>query len=335
MIKQIKWVQIIIALIIGFFIGLPINSQDIIDKLFGNSTAKSFREGQKGLINPLLGFEISTDKADFKEYQPLENKLIEIVNQKINDYHLTKISIYFRDINNGHWTGVNENDVYNPASLLKVPLMIAYYRVAEDNPATLYEKIQYNNKDSQNDTQTFKPAKNLIQGNWYTVEDLIARMIMYSDNNAYFILLNHIKLDYLKEVFSDLNVNLPSFSQVPSLDYMSAKKYSYFFRVLYSSTYLTQEYSQKALELLTKSDFNVGIVAGLPSNITVAHKFGEKTIVDKKGNFISKELHDCGIIYPSGNPYLLCIMSIGNNFDVLKNTIKDISALVYSDSQNK
>ena len=83
--------------------------------------------------------------------------------------------------------------------------------------------------------------------------------------------------------------------------------------------------SEKALELLSKTTFNDGIVAGLPENIVVSHKFGEYILPDEI------ELHDCGIIYYVQNPYFLCVMTRGKDEGELKNTISGISKIIYED----
>ena len=36
-------------------------------------------------------------------------------------------SVYFRDLNNGPWFGINESEKFSPASLLKVPLAMSFY----------------------------------------------------------------------------------------------------------------------------------------------------------------------------------------------------------------
>ena len=57
-------------------------------------------------------------------------------------------------------------------------------------------------------------------------------------------------------------------------EYFTAKNYSKVFFALLNATYLNKENSEKALELLSNTDFTQGIVAGVPNNIKVAHKFG-------------------------------------------------------------
>ena len=85
--------------------------------------------------------------------------------------------------------------------------------------------------------------------------------------------------------------------------------------------------SEKALDILSKTTFNDGLVAGVDKGITVSHKFGEYV-----GQQI--ELHDCGIIYYPENPYFLCIMTRGDNLDNLKDVIKNISGQIYDYYKN-
>ncbi len=65
----------------------------------------------------------------------------------------------------------------------------------------------------------------------------------------------------------------------------------------------------------------------------VAHKFGERSFLDKK----TKQLHDCGIVYHPAKPYVLCVMTRGDDFDKLSAVLRSVSALVYQevDAQQK
>ncbi len=99
-----------------------------------------------------------------------------------------------------------------------------------------------------------------------------------------------------------------------------------FFRILYNATYLDRIASEQILEILTKTTFSEGIVAGVPESTRVAHKFGSRELVDQSG---SRQLHDCGIVYAK-NPYILCVMTQGRDFTALANFIKDVSAVTYN-----
>ena len=83
--------------------------------------------------------------------------------------------------------------------------------------------------------------------------------------------------------------------------------------------------SEKALEYLSKSDFKYGLVASLPANIVVAHKFGfwaENGV---------RLLHDCGIVYYPNNPYLLCVMTSAPDKEGYDPTISELSRFIYQE----
>ena len=90
------------------------------------------------------------------------------------------------------------------------------------------------------------------------------------------------------------------------------------------ASYLNEKYSEKALELLTRTEYKNGLVAAVPKEIVVAHKFGERNNVQSE-----KQLHDCGIIYYPDHPYLLCIMTRGSDYGTLEIAIQDVAVKVY------
>ena len=76
-------------------------------------------------------------------------------------------------------------------------------------------------------------------------------------------------------------------------------------------------------------DFPQGLQAGVPTDIEVAQKFGERQVFTPQGDLTERELHDCGIVYHANEPYVLCIMTRGKDFNTMTSNIKDISKIVY------
>ena len=111
---------------------------------------------------------------------------------------------------------------------------------------------------------------------------------------------------------------------------MTVKTYASFFRILYNGTYLTQRDSEHLLSLLSQSSFTQGLIAGLPTDMVVAHKFGEASLPDG-----THQLHDCGIVYKPNQPYLICVMTKGTNFNTLAGVISHISKTVYKTIQSQ
>ncbi len=252
------------------------------------------------------------------------------INEKVSDlkkeYSLEHISLYFRDMNNGPWIGINEKEEFSPASLLKVPVMIAFLREAEDNPSILNKNVTILDKDFNKFLTPNIVFDHLLEiGKSYTLTEVAKSMIQKSDNTGVIVLLNNIKLSYLKGVFDSIGVPFKDTStEVP----VRVKDYAGFFRVLYNSSYLNRDMSEMALQMLSEGMYMNGLRKGVPSEIVIAHKFGERTI---DGNENNTQLHDCGIIYYPEKPYLLCIMTRGNNFKDQEKVIEELSRFIYNE----
>jgi beta-lactamase class A len=124
-----------------------------------------------------------------------------------------------------------------------------------------------------------------------------------------------------KREFDDLGITEPRFNN-PNYT-LNVKEYSMLFNALYSAGYLRKQASENALALLSESTFKNGLLKYLPRDVVASHKFGES------GNGVIHELHESGIIYLDNSPYLLTIMTRGKDWDVLSETIGQISKKVY------
>lgn len=247
----------------------------------------------------------------------------------IKEGKATAISVWVRDLEGKQTASNNENQQYAPASLLKLPLMIAYFKVAELDPTLLDTKLPYTNTGVLNDSiQDIAPSSTLVPGQSYTVEQLIEDMIVNSDNNATAALMAHLDPVIFTNTLLDLGIKIPNADNSATRDFITAKSYATIFRMLYNSSYLSRGFSQKALTLMSKTAFR-GINEPLPAGTTVAHKFGEREVDNPDGSVQVRELHDCGIVYKDKTPYSLCIMTQGKNFNDLLTVIEGLSSAVY------
>src|SRR5581483_9217867 len=269
-------------------------------------------------INPILLCNINTASQSYSEDTSLSQSLVSFTKKYPND----DISAYYLNLNSGAWASAYEDEQYSPASMLKVPTMVEVLKYAETNPDILQKKIYYDGSFNDNAAEYFKPLKTVQAGQSYTVDDLLAYTIEYSDNNAVRLLHDNLDPNIFTNLYKDLRIEIPS----DTIDFMTVRTYSLFLRVLYNSTYLDRELSEKALELLAYRDFPPGLQAGVPDSVPVADKFGERTIYKPDGTIENRELHDCGIVYPANNnPYIICVMTRGQDFNELASAISGIS----------
>lgn len=308
----------------------------IVGALFGYTLQSHFtqtasagnfvREGGYEFINPLISCNISED-TPYAGFLSLKNILTDTISRLKSQKKVTRAAVYFRDLDRGYWTGVNVDDQFIPASLMKVPLLITYLHEARGNRGILDMTLYLQSGADANATESIRSPEPLPQGKTYKINTLLEAMIHQSDNNAQNLLLAHAATTTFADVFSNFNVPL---EENVDQDIISPKMFSHFFRILYNATYLGQTMSQQALEMLGKTAFNDGLKRGLPDTTTVSHKFGERTQRDSTEKIIKRELHDCGIIYYPKSPYLLCVMTEGENFAELENAIGDISRASYN-----
>ena len=285
------------------------------------------RLGGYMFINPLLECDSVRTALDDNELRPFRHRIERLIADRGRvSPSVSHVSVYFRDMNNGLGFDIHGNEKFTPASLVKVPLMMAWLKAAEADPSLLGRAVLFAGGPDQNAGQVFPPAAVLQAGRTYTIDELIRAMIVHSDNNAYFLLFANIDPKILRRVYTDLGLEVPKVRTRD--DYMTVVEYASFFRILFNASYLRRDLSEKALQYLAEVDFAHGLVAGVPPGIRIAQKFGERTLGDH-GEI--KQLHDCGIVYYPGHPYLLCVMTRGTSFEFLDVAIREISVTTFGE----
>lgn len=280
------------------------------------------------LIDPLLGIKRVDDYIN-PEFKDLDKKISAIIEKYKDENKIQTASVSFREAKKSSGFIINDKEEYSPASLMKVPTMMAYFKMAENDKNILKTKLIDTDKIDYNKSETFPPKKKIEKFKYYSIDEIIESSIEHSDNNAAQLLVKNLndtnKENALIDLFEDLGLTEIDLGD----DFITIQGYSLFFRVLYNSTYLNREMSEKALEILSKTDYDFGIKSVVPNNITVAEKFGEFTLKNEGGSIKIRELHNCGFVYHPQHTYLLCIMTKGNDFNNLKELIKEISSTTY------
>ena len=281
--------------------------------------SKNFR-----FTSPLLDVELPEGMSISSEVITFKYKIEEFAKKQMQKGHVQRLSVYYRDLQDGPWFGINQDDEYNPASMMKVPVMIAWLKRAEKDPNVLKHAIFFDGREDLSASQEIKPGRAISPLRSYSVDELLHYMLNYSDNNAAKLLYEKLSEDELGDVLDGMDIsNHPA----ETGNSISVHGYSGFFRILYNASYLNREMSEKALEILSMEDFPQGISAGVPDGIPVAAKFGEQTGQGPKGGY--KQLHEFGIVYHPKSPYIIGIMTQGNDIEKLAETLREISRLMY------
>jgi beta-lactamase class A len=225
-----------------------------------------------------------------------------------------KVGIFLQDVTTGAWMGIDEQETFAPASLLKIPIMMGVMKKIERGEMTLVETIPLVEADYSSESGKLyqQPV-----GTTFTIERLLEEMVTASDNTAKNALRRQLSDTELNSVFMHVGIQNPYLGSVE--DVVSPRGITRLFRALYWSTYLKPELSEKALDMATDTNVEGLISYGVPVEVQVAHKYGEK----------DKMLSDCGVVYHPRSPYFLCVMTKDMDKLQARDFIRAISEMVY------
>lgn len=290
------------------------NNQNTIDKL--SKRIKYYKVGLiiLGILAFLVIFGVVKQKNNFaiSGFELLDPSRIflddsdYIINiQKLRDYlqiigeqYPDSISIYYEQLNSGSNISINKDLRLFPASLSKLVQAIIITKKIENGILSWNQKLPTKIEDISSDSGELYKT---IEGQSFTVEDLLKELLVNSDNTAQNIFRHYLEVeDYIQ--FQDATGLLDLYNEK---GYISAKEYTRLLRVLYTSTYLDPKNSEKILEYMTQSTFFDYLSQGIPSDIKFAHKYGE--------NIEEILFADSGIVYVPKRPYMITVMIKGKD----------------------
>ena len=279
-------------------------------------------------LNPLIDC-MNGKNLRMDELKTFHHKIDNYIDQCSYQNKSIRISYYFRDLNTGMVIGTGEKELFSPASLMKVPCLIAVLKLAEDDPNILNKLLRYSVKDFSGIEEEAGFAKK--DGAYYSVEDLLKQCIEFSDNAATDMLIGLVGFKNITKVEDDLNLHIESYYNSYT-NFVSVRSYAAIFRILYNCSYLNEIMSEKALELLLNTRYENGIRAGIPPEIKVAHKYGIRDDVSFDGKRNCLQVHQFGIVYYPQKSYIIGVMVKGNNSKEEKEKIiEELSRITFDE----
>ncbi|MBK6444587.1 MAG: serine hydrolase [Bacteroidetes bacterium] len=268
------------------------------------------------LIHPLLFSEVSLEDDSL---QSLKTEVSQFINTEKSSGRIQNASVYFKRLDTPSWFGINQDEEYILASLFKVPVMMAILMQADRDPGFLEKGVFYKEYPKEVFNQNVPP---LPGGHFYPIKTLLESMISRSDNNAYDLLWKNMDINNFNALLEDLK--LKPFHVTDTGEYkLNAVEYSKLFRVLYNAGHLSPKNSEFALKLLSKSDFQEGLITNIDKKVVVPRKFGYRV------NSTEGDLSEFGIFYVNEHPYILGVMTRGLDYKTLNNVLSTVSTIVY------
>lgn len=210
-------------------------------------------------------------------------------------------SLYFEYLPNGINIRDGDDNVSQAASLIKAPLVMDLYKLAEQGKLNLDNQSTVEPVDINTDPLYGNPT-GLKAGDKISLRQAAQITLKYSDNTTLNVIKDRILplVDSTSDSFRslDLSYTVGGLADNEQLS-ISARSYASVLKCLYYACFNTPQDSTQIITYLMNSADPNRLAAGVPAGIKVAHKVGS-------GGAPAQS--DCGIIYYPAKPYLICLM---------------------------
>ena len=201
-------------------------------------------------------------------------------------------AFYVVRLSEGFDYGINQNETMQAASLIKLPVMAAFYKEAAKGNVSLEGKYSLRDADKVGGAGSLysKPA-----GTTLTYRELIAFMGKESDNTAFNVIRRALGDELIQSYIFEFGMDSTSLKDNKT----TPRDIGQFFRKLWDGEIVSLKQRDEILQYLTDTSYENWLAEGI-SEVRVAHKYG-------------REIHsvsDAGIVF-SDPMFVLVIMSDG------------------------
>lgn len=230
--------------------------------------------------------------------------------------HQGEVAVIIRHLDTGEeftWRG---DDVQPTASLIKLPVMVTAYRMADRTAIDLQKVLTLAETDKVPGSGIL--TDHLSVGMTISLRDAIRLMIRYSDNTATNMVVDQIGLPAtaaeMKELgFSETRLNSkvyrgdtsidPDRSKLYGLGSTTAKETVAILEGIHKGTIASPESCKAMLDHLHACDDKSMLARDLPAGTKVAHKTGA----------VSASRCDAGIVFGPKGPFAICVLTTDNS----------------------
>jgi len=262
---------------------------------------------------PFFGEQTIIIEGDSKDKEKREKATFEF--RKMTEGLSGIYGLYVIRTEEGSSYGVNENEVFTAASLIKLPVMIAMYKEVEDGKINLDTKYKLRALDK---TPGAGSLSSKPPGFVVTYRDLLRLMGKQSDNTAFTITRNILGDEKIIEIINELGMSQTSLDDNETTPY----DIGMLFESLWNGNIVSENSRDELLENLTDTIYEDWLAAGLPDGTRFAHKYGREIHV----------VNDAGIIF-SESPIIVVVMSKGIVEKEADKVFPELARIIYGIEQ--
>lgn len=234
--------------------------------------------------------------------------------------HRGTVGLFFYDIESKQSIGIKETELFNPASVIKIPVMVECFRQVESGLHNFDDMTRLRHDhilSGSGQLQFQKP------GQRYSLKRLLDQMMIHSDNTATNILIEFLGIEHINNTLLELDLDdtilgTPNLLDADGINLSAPKDMAKLLLGILTNRILSKQSSKRMITLMTKQKYRWGIPYHLPSTLKIANKTGT----------LAHVRNDCAIIYYPESPYILTIFT--KDIPKAKALIAQLSYLVYT-----
>ncbi len=249
----------------------------------------------------------------------------ELLRQTLENFaytHPGNISISFADLTNNRKVAIAEDRLFNPASVIKVPVMVEVYNQISQRKLSLDDRLILRKSDKIAGSGSLQFQKT---GNAYSIRTLVELMITLSDNTATHMLIERVGKENINRTMRDLGlkntlVGSSDLLKAEGLNFSTPGDMTLLLTKIYHGHVVNRLASDDMLAVMRRQHVKWGIPKYLPSQVHVANKTGTLAYVK----------NDTGIVFLDDRPYVISVFtSKAANRPFGTTWVAQISRIVY------
>lgn len=221
------------------------------------------------------------------------------------------LGFYYKNLVTGTEYGVGEDEIYDAASVIKLPLFLHTLKGDAEGRLSLEDRIVTEESDKVPSCGALNMFTGAVEADLRT---LCRLMICISDNTATNRLLRYFGLEDVEKGFIGMGLEKTKirrrlFDSSASLkgvrNTICPKELGLLLEKLYRGDFVNEEVSKYAISILLEQQVNHKLDGKINEEVPIAHKTGEDWRLS----------NDVGIVYAK-NPFVVCFA--GHDTDVYK-----------------
>lgn len=297
-------IGLLVTLALGLFFYLPTELKSWWQR-FNNPEVITIERpiGDERDVSQIVGFKVT-----IKEKEDAEKVVVRLLEGLGGNY-----GVYVKKLSDAGEFGINEGTVFLAASVIKLPILVAYYQ-AVDEGRLKADKV-YVLKGEDRVEYGAGSMQNQAEGREYRYKEIAWLVANQSDNMGAQIMIGWLggekKIDGMIRSWGLEKTSIKENETTP-------KEIGKLFEQLDEGELISEESREELFESLTNTVLEDRIPAGVPTGVEVVHKFGSEEGV----------VNDCGIV-DGDEPYVICVLSTEVNDGEAQEVLPKISRVVW------